>query len=126
MEFFKYRFGKIPRVSFDKFESYLDPDINAIFITTLRFKWIFFCKCCELLSRTKFCQGIFQVNTEENPFKSSLNKSHELMQLVHAPEKAEIQNITVAEAEKFLNRIDEDLVDVRDKIAKLKDFVRNL
>lgn len=35
MEFFKYRFGKIPRSNFDKFESYLDPDINAIFISTL-------------------------------------------------------------------------------------------
>lgn len=35
MEFFKYRFGKIPRSSFDKFESYLDPDLNAIFITCL-------------------------------------------------------------------------------------------
>ena len=35
MDFFKYRFGKIPKVNFDKFESYLDPDINAIFITTL-------------------------------------------------------------------------------------------
>lgn len=35
MEFFKYRFGRIPKSSFDKFESYLDPDINAIFISTL-------------------------------------------------------------------------------------------
>ncbi len=68
----------------------------------------------------------FTTFTEENPFKSSLNKSHELMQLVHAPEKAEIQNITVAEAEKFLNRIDEDLVDVRDKIAKLKEKIEQL
>ena len=35
MAFFKYRFGRIPKSSFDKFESYLDPDINAIFISTL-------------------------------------------------------------------------------------------
>ena len=35
MEFFKYRFGKIPRSEFDKFESYLDPDMDEIFLTCL-------------------------------------------------------------------------------------------
>ena len=35
MEFFKYRFGKIPSANFDKFETYLDPDIDAIFVSTL-------------------------------------------------------------------------------------------
>ena len=65
----------------------------------------------------------FTTFTEENPFKSSLNKSHELMQLVHAPEKAKIQKLTVADAEKFLDKIDEELVDVRDEIAKLKEQI---
>ena len=68
----------------------------------------------------------FTTFTEENPFKSSLNKSHELMQLIHAPEKAEIQNLTVTEAEKFLDKIDEDLVDVRDEITKLKEQIEQL
>ena len=35
MKFFQYRFGRIPVSSFDKFETYLNPDINAIFISTL-------------------------------------------------------------------------------------------
>lgn len=35
MEFFDYRFGRIPKNLFDKFESYLDPDLNEIFITCL-------------------------------------------------------------------------------------------
>lgn len=35
MEFFNYRFGRIPKNLFDKFESYLDPDLNEIFITCL-------------------------------------------------------------------------------------------
>lgn len=68
----------------------------------------------------------FTTFTEENPFKSSLNKSHELMQLVHAPEKTEIQKLTVADAEKFLDKIDEELVDVRDEIAKLKEQIEQL
>ena len=32
MEFFKYRFGRLSANEFDKFESYLDPDLDEIFI----------------------------------------------------------------------------------------------
>lgn len=35
MEFFKYKFGKLPKNEFDKFESYLDPDLEEIFINCL-------------------------------------------------------------------------------------------
>lgn len=33
MSFIKYRFGKLPKREFDKFESYLDPELNEIFVT---------------------------------------------------------------------------------------------
>ena len=63
----------------------------------------------------------FTTFSEENPFKAALNKSHDLLMLVKNPEKAEITDINVADAEKFLNKIDDDLADVRDKISKLNE-----
>lgn len=68
----------------------------------------------------------FTTFTEENPFKSALNKSHELMQLVKAPEKVELQEINVVEAEKFLDKIDNDLLDVRTEISELKEKIEKL
>lgn len=68
----------------------------------------------------------FTTFTEENPFKSALNKSHELMQLVQNPEKVELQKINVTDAEKFLYKIDDDLADVRHDISELKGKIEEL
>lgn len=68
----------------------------------------------------------FTTFTEENPFKSVLNKSHELMQLVKSPEKVEIQEISVPDAEKFLDKIDDDLAYVRAQISELKEKIEKL
>ena len=68
----------------------------------------------------------FTTFTEENPFKSALNKSHELMQLVKSPEKVELQEMNVVEAEKFLDKIDSDLLDVRTQISELKEKIEKL
>ena len=68
----------------------------------------------------------FTTFTEENPFKAALNKSHELMQLLKNPEKIELQEINVAEAEKFLYKIDSDLLDVRTEISELKEKIEKL
>jgi V/A-type H+-transporting ATPase subunit I len=64
--------------------------------------------------------------SEENPFKASLNKSHELMQLVSHPENALLSDISVVEAEKFLERIDDELIDVRTQISDLREKVDSL
>ena len=62
----------------------------------------------------------FTTFSEENPFKASLNKSHELMLLINNPEKASIEKIGINKAEKFIEKIDDDLSDVRDKITELE------
>lgn len=62
----------------------------------------------------------FTTFSEENPFKASLNKSHELMLLINNPEKASIEKIGINKAEKFIEKIDDDLSDIRDKITELE------
>ena len=51
MEFFKYKFGKLPNREFDKFISYLDPDLDEIFI--------------NCLSDSDFVYGVFFAPTEK-------------------------------------------------------------
>lgn len=63
----------------------------------------------------------FTTFTEENPFKAFLNKSHELMQLVKNPGSAKIEKIGITKAEKFIDKIDEDLDVIRDDILKLEN-----
>lgn len=68
----------------------------------------------------------FTTFSEENPFKSALNKSHELMQLVQNPDKVELQEMNVVDAEKFLDRIDNNLLDVRTQISELRENIEKL
>lgn len=53
----------------------------------------------------------FTTFTEENPFKAMLTKSRELMLLVKNPEKATISKINVNKAQKFIDKIDEQIDD---------------
>lgn len=68
----------------------------------------------------------FTTFTEENPFKAALNKSHELLQLVKNPEKVAYEEINVIDAEKFLDKIEDDLLDVRTRISELKEDIQKL
>lgn len=68
----------------------------------------------------------FTTFTEENPFKSALNKSHELMQLVKEPEKVKLQDVNVADAEKYLDKMEDELLDVRTQISELKEKIEKL
>ena len=54
--------------------------------------------------------------SEENPFKAIFNKSHELMSLVKNPETVHTEKISVHKAEKFIEKIDDKLSDVREQI----------
>ncbi len=62
----------------------------------------------------------FTTFTEENPFKAMLNKSHELMLLIKDPDKAKTSKIGINKAEKFIDKIDDELCDVRDEISELE------
>lgn len=68
----------------------------------------------------------FTTFTEENPFKASLNKSHELMGLIKNPEKVELQKISIKSAENCIERIDDELADVQDEISKLNEKIQAL
>lgn len=68
----------------------------------------------------------FTTFTEENPFKASLNKSHELMGLVKNPEKVNLQKISIKNAENFIEKIDDELADVQDDISKLNEKIQAL
>lgn len=65
----------------------------------------------------------FTTFSEENPFKAALNKSHELMQLINNPDKVTLKEISIADAEKYLDRVDNDLLDVRTQISELKENI---
>ena len=62
----------------------------------------------------------FTTFTEENPFKAMLTKSRELMLLVKNPEKATISKINVNKAQKFIDKIDEQIDDIRTEVANLE------
>lgn len=69
---------------------------------------------------TEYCSSEqFTTFSEENPFKAVLNKSHELMLLIKNPDRAEISDIGIHPAESFIDKIDEQLDDIRDKISEL-------
>ncbi len=65
-------------------------------------------------------EHIFTTFSEENPFKESLNKGHELMALIKNPDKATIEKISINKSEKFIRKIEDDLKDVRKKVADLE------
>ena len=62
----------------------------------------------------------FTTFTEENPFKAMLTKSRELMLLVKNPEKATISKINVNKAQKFIDKIDEQIDDIRTEVTNLE------
>lgn len=68
----------------------------------------------------------FTTFTEENPFKVSLNKGHELMNLIKNPEKVQIEKIKIPSAEKFIEKIEDELADVRDNISELNEKIQAL
>lgn len=68
----------------------------------------------------------FTVFSEENPFKAMLNKSRELMLLVKNPEKASVSKINVNKAQKFIDKIDAQLEDIRAEVSKLEKKVEAL
>lgn len=63
----------------------------------------------------------FTTFTEENPFKAILNKSHELVLLVKNPDSVKTEKISINKAEKFTDKIDEQLDDIRIEISKLEN-----
>lgn len=63
----------------------------------------------------------FTTFTEENPFKAILNKSHELVLLVKNPDSVKTEKISINKAEKFIDKIDEQLDDIRIEISKLEN-----
>lgn len=64
--------------------------------------------------------------SETNPFKSYLNKSHDIMLLIKDPEKAHIEKMSVAKAEKFIDKIEDDFADIKDDISDLKEQIQKL
>lgn len=68
----------------------------------------------------------FTTFTEENPFKDILNKSRELMLLVKNPDKAKKEKIGINKAQKFINKIDDELSDVRAEITSLNEQLQTL
>lgn len=65
----------------------------------------------------------FTTFSEENPFKTTFNKAHELMMLVKNPEKVQTsgEKMGVKKAEAFINDFDERLNDIRDKITEINN-----
>lgn len=68
----------------------------------------------------------FTTFSEENPFKAMLNRSHELMLLINNPENATVEKMGIKKAEKIIDKIDDELNDIRDDISELNTKKQNL
>lgn len=77
---------------------------------------------------TEFSGDEQQLTTfsETNPFKDYLNKSHEIMMLIKNPEKVDVEKISVAKAEKFIDKIENDFADIKDNISDLNEQIQEL